>query len=120
MSAQPVILSTLLSADQNTHIRPQTIVRFGPFVVDVGRHEVRCRRKLIPLTASEFRILQYLAECGGYLVTRDELITAALGSPSPARARVIDVHLVAIRKKLGKYGTCIHTVRGFGYKLTRI
>ncbi len=117
MSARPAMLAMRGPDGPDTAQAPGTVLRHGPFTIDLDRHEFRCRRKLIELTASEFRIVRHLIERGGYLVTREELMLAALDASSPAHARVIDVHLVSIRRKLGRH--CIHTVRGYGYKLTR-
>ena len=50
------------------------------------------------------------------MFSRDEIIDAALDNDSAVFDRTVDVHITAIRKKLGKGGELIETVRGFGYK----
>jgi two-component system phosphate regulon response regulator PhoB len=70
----------------------------------------------VSLTATEFRILQFLASRAGRVLSRDEIIDAALGRETAVFDRTIDVHITSIRKKLGKGGEQIETVRGFGYK----
>ena len=70
----------------------------------------------VTLTATEFRILQFLAARPGRVLSRDEIIDAALGRDAAVFDRTIDVHITAIRRKLGKAADQIETVRGFGYK----
>ena len=93
------------------------ILRHGDVVVDPARPEVRAEGKPVSLTATEFRILQYLASRPGRVLSRDEIIDAALGRGAVVLDRTIDVHITAIRRKLGRAGEMIETVRGFGYKL---
>jgi two-component system alkaline phosphatase synthesis response regulator PhoP len=95
---------------------PPELIRQGPIVLDVKRHEVMCEGQPVSLTATEFRILQFLASRPGRVVSRDEIIDAALGRDTAVFDRTIDVHITGIRKKLGKGGESIETVRGFGYK----
>jgi two-component system, OmpR family, alkaline phosphatase synthesis response regulator PhoP len=95
--------------------RPSSIHR-GDLTVDLDRREVACAGKTISLTASEFRLLQCLAEHPGRVFSRSELIDAALGRDVAVIDRTIDVHVTGLRKKMGKCGEWIETVRGFGYR----
>lgn len=95
---------------------PTQAIRRGALVVDPARHEVTWEGRVISLTATEFRIVQFLASRAGRVLSRDEIIDAALGREAAIFDRTIDVHITAIRKKLGSGGEQIETVRGFGYK----
>ncbi len=95
---------------------PPEVIRQGSIVIDLKRHEVTCGGKPVQLTATEFRILQCLASRPGRVLSRDEIIDSALDRDSNVFDRTIDVHITAIRKKLGAAGECIETIRGFGYK----
>jgi DNA-binding response OmpR family regulator len=96
---------------------PTDIVRHGDLSIDLTRHEVTVAGKPIALTATEFRILHFLATKPGRVLSRDDIIDAALGRDANVFDRTIDVHITAIRRKLGTTGTeRIETVRGFGYK----
>jgi DNA-binding response OmpR family regulator len=95
---------------------PQQVIRRGDLLIDIDRREVSYQQTPIPLTATEFRILQFLAGRPGRVLSRDEIIDAALGRDAAVTDRTIDVHLTSIRKKLGPGGEMIETVRGFGYK----
>jgi DNA-binding response OmpR family regulator len=92
------------------------VIRRGKLVVDISQHEVSYNGSKIALTATEFRILEYLASRPGRVMSRDEIIDGALGRDAAVFNRTIDVHVTALRKKLGAGGEHIETVRGFGYK----
>jgi DNA-binding response OmpR family regulator len=92
------------------------LIRSGELSIDLNGHEVKYAGARIALTATEFRILQFLAGRPGRVFSRDEIIDAALDSDTAVFDRTVDVHITAIRKKLGAGGELIETVRGFGYK----
>jgi two-component system phosphate regulon response regulator PhoB len=91
-------------------------IRVGDLSIDLGGHEVSFRGQRILLTATEFRILEFLATRPGRVFSRDEIIDAALGNETAVFDRTVDVHITAIRRKLGTGAEYIETVRGFGYK----
>jgi two-component system, OmpR family, alkaline phosphatase synthesis response regulator PhoP len=99
---------------------PQTgasaIIRHGDLAIDMTRREVSCQGNSITLTASEFRLLHFLATHPGQVFSRSELIDGALGREISVVDRTIDVHVTGLRKKLGNCGEYIETVRGFGYR----
>jgi len=92
------------------------VIRGGDLVIDVPRHEVAWKGKPVVLTATEFRILHFLAARAGRVCSRTDIIDDALGTDVAVIDRTIDVHVTAIRRKLGKGAELIETVRGFGYK----
>jgi two-component system phosphate regulon response regulator PhoB len=92
------------------------VIRRGGLLIDVAQHEVSFDGQKISLTATEFRILEYLANRPGRVLSRDDIIDGALGRDAAVFNRTIDVHITALRKKLGAGGSHIETVRGFGYK----
>jgi DNA-binding response OmpR family regulator len=98
------------------HHEPEEVIRRGDLLVDVGRHEVTVKGAKVTLTATEFRILQFLASRPGRVYSRNEIMDSAMGHDSAVLDRTIDVHVAAIRKKLGKSGELIETLRGVGYK----
>lgn len=95
---------------------PAAMVKRGELSIDIPRHEVKYAGKTIALTATEFRILEFLAARPGRVLSRDQIIDAALGQTAAVIDRTIDVHITSLRKKLGPGGAKIETVRGFGYK----
>ena len=85
-------------------------------LVDRERHRVTAGEEVLDLTPSEFSLLEALIRQPGRVFARSELIDAALGGDSLVLERTIDVHIRALRKKLGPYADVVETVRGIGYR----
>ena len=85
-------------------------------LVDRERHRVTAGEEVLDLTPSEFSLLETLIRQPGRVFSRSELIDAALGGDSLVLERTIDVHVRALRKKLGGYADLVETVRGIGYR----
>jgi len=94
---------------------PVEVLSEGPIVLDRGRHEVQVSGQPVALTATEFRLLGALLAARGRVLSRNQLIDAALGTGAAVTDRTVDVHVAALRKKLGAAGGWIQTVRGVGY-----
>jgi len=92
------------------------IVKFGGFVMDVDRYAVRRGDSPVPLTLSEFGILRRLVANRGKVLTRNQLLDDVQNDDAFIVDRNIDVHVAAIRKKLGPNFNYIETVRGVGYR----
>jgi DNA-binding response OmpR family regulator len=90
----------------------------GSLIIDTARHEVRLDGTPVTLTLAEFRILHALAANPDRVFTRDQLLDKITQGKSVIIDRNVDVHVRAIRKKLGRHGDRIVTVRGVGYKCT--
>lgn len=84
--------------------------------VDLRRHQAYMEGQELELTRSEFRLLAALIQEPGRAYERSELIESALGEDTLVLERTIDVHIRAIRKKLGDLADAIETVRGVGYR----
>lgn len=96
---------------------PSVFQRHGDLVLDTGRREVTYRDDPIPLTATEFRILECLMSRPGRVLSRSEILRTVHSDDVAVTDRTIDVHVGFIRRKLGSGGGLIETMRGFGYKL---
>src|SRR5262249_23046539 len=92
------------------------VVRPGALTIDSVRHEVTAGKSAVTLTLTEFKLLRCLASHAGRVFTRSELLDQVVGEDVYVVDRNIDVHVRAIRKKLGKHAAHIATVRGVGYK----
>lgn len=101
-------------------LRTETVsgrVTHGDVAIDADRHEVRAGGQEVHLTATEFRLLHFLASHPGRVFTRDQLAQHAIGRDTVVVDRNIDVHVRAIREKLGpSRRRLIETVRGVGYR----
>ena len=91
-------------------------LRRGPIEIDPGRHEVTVDGESVRFTATEFRLLHFLAKRPGRVYERETLLRRVLGDDAFHVERNIDVHVRSIRKKLGERRDMIETVRGVGYK----
>lgn len=85
-------------------------------VVDRRRFTASVQGEALKLTKSEFKLLETLIRQPGRAFSRAELMDAALGEDSLVLDRTIDVHIRALRKKMGEAGDLIETVRGVGYR----
>ena len=94
----------------------QEIIVRGEVVVDFGRREVRVEGTSVTLTATELRLLYFLALHPGRVFTRDHLVSRAIGEDVFVVDRNIDVHIRSVLKKLGLYRDMIETIRGVGYR----
>lgn len=91
-------------------------LKIHDITINPGRHEVICGKTAIELTVSEFRLFHFLARRPGWVFTREQIVDSIKGDDYIASDRTVDVQLVSLRKKLGKRGEYIETVRGVGYR----
>jgi two-component system phosphate regulon response regulator PhoB len=85
-------------------------------VIDRYGHRAIYRGQVLPLTPTEYRLLEALVRQPGRAFTRPELIDLALGENTVVLDRTIDVHIRSLRRKLGEAADLIETVRGVGYR----
>lgn len=85
-------------------------------MIDIKAHRLTVDGKPISLTATEMRLLHFLAANPGRVFSRDQLITNAIGGDAAVIDRNIDVHIGAVRRKIGPYRNLIETLRGLGYR----
>ena len=90
----------------------------GPLAIDREKREVLLGSRPLPLTATEFNLLSCLAARPGRVFSRDELLNSAWTEDTVVVDRTVDVHIVSLRKKMGKYADLVETVRGFGYRFS--
>lgn len=98
--------------------KPPTSIQCGSLTVWPMRREADWDGEAIPLTATEFSLLEMLMRHAGELVTRDKLYQEVLGTEFDAADRSIDVHVSRLRQKLSVHITpelLIKTVRRRGY-----
>ncbi len=94
-----------------------SIRRAGPIELDLDGHRVRVGGEAVRLTLTEFRMLCAMVEAQGRVLSRPALMQRAMGQGVLVTHRTIDVHVTALRRKLGECGGMIQTVRGVGYRL---
>jgi two-component system phosphate regulon response regulator PhoB len=100
---------------RDEQVSKERVVR-DELTIDVLRHEVLVDGKHIEFTPTEFRLLHFLASHPGRVFTRAELLSRVIGEVAVVIDRNIDVHVRAIRQKLGSHRGLIQTVRSVGYR----
>ena len=115
-------VKAVLRRDQAENGDGQSTIKVRELVIHPGRHQVLVADRPVDLTASEFRILLFMARRPGWVFTRQQIVDAAQGDDSYVQERFVtdrsvDVHIVSLRRKLGACGPYIETVRGVGYRL---
>lgn len=99
----------------NTSTNP-SFIQVGPVKIIPDKYEVSKDGLPVKLTLSEFRIIHAMAQKPGKVFTREQLLGFLSDQETYVIDRNIDVHIRAIRKKLGVSGGLIETIRGIGYK----
>ena len=92
------------------------IIECDGLTIDTGKHKVALKGQELKLTATEFRLLHYLASNPGRVFSREQLLSRALGDDAVVVDRNIDVHIRGIRKKMETEASFIETIRGVGYR----
>lgn len=105
------ILKRTLQQESSTNL-----LRSCGLAIDADRHKVISDEGELELTATEFRLLHYLASRAGMVLSRDTLLDRVWGYSFDGYARTVDTHIRRLRTKLGAHKDCIETVRGVGYR----
>ncbi len=94
--------------------RPERFSASG-LVLDTGTRAVHVGDGAVPVTSTEYEILEYLVRHAGRIVPRDELMVVVCQREASSLDRSLDVHISRLRRKLGDRAQLIRTVRGVGY-----
>ncbi|MDC0598355.1 response regulator [Gammaproteobacteria bacterium] len=92
------------------------LIEVDDVLIDIVKHKVSVKGEEVKLTATEFRLLHYLASHPGRVFSREQLLNSALGDDVVIVDRNIDVHIRGIRKKIEVEPALIETIRGVGYR----
>jgi len=95
-----------------------TVLRFGKLELDRSRYQAFYNGDPIVLTATEFRLLEFLMSRPGIVFDREQLLSAVWGSDRSVIGRTVDVYILRLRKKfetVANHPQFINSVRGFGY-----
>lgn len=93
-------------------------LKAGPLELDRLRCRVSLDGQPISLTATEFRLLEFLMTRPGVVFSREQLLDAAWGHDRAVTDRTVDVYILRLRQKIEpnpSNPTFIRSVRGFGY-----
>lgn len=109
-------LHAVLRRRQTPPAKSDASIKVHDITINPGRHEVLCGKSAVDLTASEFGLLHFLAARPGWVFTREQIVDGVKGADYAVTDRAVDVQVVSLRRKLGKRGDYIETVRGVGYR----
>lgn len=115
------VRALLRRARSTSDVRSDRTLRVGAITVDVDRHQLSVDEKVVPCTATEFRLMETMASRPHSVFTRSQLIAGLHGFEQFISARIIDTHVLNLRKKIEvnpRRPTRLVTVYGVGYKLT--
>jgi two-component system response regulator MtrA len=100
--------------------RTPDVIRIGRLEIDAGAHEVRRDGEVVPLTATEFRLLLELARRPRQVFTREVLLSRVWNYDYLGDSRLVDVAIQRLRGKIEQdphEPRLLETVRGVGYRL---
>lgn len=100
---------------RRTERRGDRVLTWGDVELDPAAREVHKAGKPVELTYKEFELLKLLFSRRGVALTRDEILQAVWDYDYTGETRTVDMHVKALRQKLGE--DIITTVRGVGYKM---
>ncbi|WP_237179242.1 response regulator transcription factor [Paenibacillus sp. MMS18-CY102] len=98
---------------------PSPVLSLRELTIDTEKHEVRLRGELVPLTATEYKLLLAMASCPGRVFTRSQLVESSMGEAYFGYERTLDSHIRNLRKKIEadpNNHEYILTVYAVGYK----
>ncbi len=116
MSVLAARVRAVLRRREKAVVDEKAVLSIHGLVIDPLRHQVTVRGEAVALTPLEFRILHTLAANPGMVFTREQIVEAVRGGPYAVTDRSVDVQIVGIRRKLGRYANLVETVRGVGYR----
>jgi len=114
------LLARLRALDRRGRNRQTSrLLSYGPLAIDPADHQVTLSGHVLSLTATEYRLLEYLVRRAECIVTRDQLAEHVWGGDYDPSSNVADVYVGYVRRKLQatRSEPLIHTVRGLGYTL---
>ena len=111
------MLSRVRAVLRRTAPKKKQVLTIGKVTLDPVGHVVTAAGQKPELTRKEYDLLKLLMENMGRAFSRDELLDKIWDVDYAGQTRTVDVHVAALRTKLGDCGLTISTVRGVGYRL---
>jgi len=117
---KPFFVRELL-ARVRSHLRPRVrevrSLSAGPIELDRMSCRVKRRGVDVSLTATEFKLLEYLLSYPNRVHSREQLLAGVWGHGHAVTDRTVDVYVLRLRQKLDPAGEVFQAVRGLGYCL---
>lgn len=93
------------------------VLTLKTLLLNHNERSVKIDGEAVSLTVKEYELLRFLLKNRGKVFSRDQLMSEIWGENFMGESRTVDVHIGTLRAKIGRYGECLQTVRGFGYKI---
>ncbi len=91
----------------------------GDVLLDDERHVVIADGSVLALTLKEYELLRYLMRNEGLAQSREAIVNHVWSADFEGESRTVDMHIKALRQKLGRAGGQIRTIRGVGYSIEK-
>lgn len=101
-----------ISVEEST----ENLLTIGALTLNLNTKEVLLQSEKIALTKTEFELLALFAQKPDTLFSRERIIDTIWKETPYITERTVDVHIVRLRKKLGKYSDAITSRTGYGYR----
>src|SRR6202162_3093720 len=111
-------LTARIKLQSGNQSAPPRILEAGGLELDSTSRQVRLHGDPLSLTATEFRLLEFLMTRPGVVFSREQLLNAVWGQDRAITDRAVDVYVLRLRQKVEQDPAApilIHSVRGFGY-----
>jgi DNA-binding response OmpR family regulator len=114
-----VLLARLRALMRRSSQPPSSTLAVDDLFLDPASRTVTREGTQLNLTATEFRVLEFLMRRAGHAVSRSSIIEGVWGFEEDVEANTVDAFIRHLREKIdvGRQRKVIHTVRGYGYIL---
>jgi DNA-binding response OmpR family regulator len=114
-----VLLARLRAASRRKYDQPSSVLRVADLELDRATRAVTRAKREINLTATEFRLLEFLMRRPGVVVSRNTIVDAVWGFDDEVNDNTVDAFIRLLRRKVDDpyEEKLIKTVRGVGYSL---
>jgi DNA-binding response OmpR family regulator len=114
-----VLLARLRAASRRQYAQPSSLLRVADLALNCATREVFRGRREINLTATEFRLLEFLMRRPGVVVSRNAIVEAVWGFDDEVNDNTVDAFIRLVRRKVDDpfEEKLIRTARGVGYSV---
>lgn len=113
------LISRVKAVLRRTDVRSTNQIKLGGIMLDDDKRQVFADGILCQLTFKEHELLKYLLLNHEIVLTREKMMDNVWGTDFAGESRTVDMHIKALRQKLGSCGNMIKTVRNVGYKIEK-
>ncbi len=113
-------IEAILRRYQKKDLEEQLELQYHEISLMLDDYRVKIGEDFVDLTQKEYEILKELMENQGHVISRESFLNRLWKYEFMGEERAVDNHIKNLRRKLGKAGNYIETVRGVGYRIDKI